>query len=294
MNPCAGATRKTMTGLLAEFSSVFDDKRVHLGGDEMSYACWSQDAAVKPGCAFDTSSPPNETTYSQLEERFEKELHAELASHGKSPIHWHDPITERNIDYNRSTLIEVWDANPDVLAQVLQLGYPTVFAGSYYLDHMELYWEDSLYTADPGRFSQVLALTQEQQAGLKGVEACMWSESVDRTNVLQRVWPRAAAVAERGWSSSNTTLPHSGSENGGYKPGPEGDRARSPTPSAGHQMPAHVLQRLHTHRCRLLARGIDAEPAHMAQAVGFGGSSATSGGWGQGLCPQDRGQPKPE
>ena len=71
MNPCAGATRKTMTGLLAEFSSVFDDKRVHLGGDEMSYACWSQDAAVKPGCAFETGPPPpNETTFSQLEERW--------------------------------------------------------------------------------------------------------------------------------------------------------------------------------------------------------------------------------
>ena len=44
----------------------------------------------------------------------------------------HDPITERGIDYPRSTMVEVWDgANRSVLSAVLAMGYPAVYAGSY-------------------------------------------------------------------------------------------------------------------------------------------------------------------
>lgn len=164
---------------------------------------------------------------------------------------------------------------------------------AYYLDHLQLNWEDDLYTVDPGSWDQVRALPPSQQALLKGVEACMWSESVDRTSAIQRVWPRAAATAERGWSSANTTLPILGL-NAGYAPGAAGAKATTPTPSAGHQVPALVLQRMHAHRCRLLARGIQAEPAHFGQAVGYGGLSPLSAHFGQGLCPQDINAPRPE
>ena len=149
-------------------------------------------------------------------------------------------------------------------------------------------WDDSLYTTDPASFAEVKSLPASQQAGLIGIEACMWAESVDHTNVLQRVWPRASATAERAWSSRNTTIPPAGLNNG-YVRGPASNPASPSTPSSGHQAPAHVLQRIHAHRCRLLMRGIDAEPVHFGQAVGFG-----TWGFGQGLCPQDEGAPRPE
>ena len=181
MNPCKNLTRNSMTLLLREYAGVFSDERFHMGGDEVSYACWAQDKSVQPGCPFTPGGAliVNETTYNQLEARFETRLHTELAANHKLPMHWHDPIIERGIDYPRSTLVEVWDGtNHSVLAAVLAKGFPAVFAGSYYLDHLQLNWEDDLYSVDPGLFDQVRALPAAQQALLKGVEACTCSSEL--------------------------------------------------------------------------------------------------------------------
>ena len=59
-----------------------------------------------------------------------------------------------------------------------------------------------------------------------GLEVCMWSEYVDATNFISRIWPRAAAVAERAWSAKDVT---------------DVNDAR---------------ERLHEFRCKLLQRGI--------------------------------------
>ncbi len=49
-------------------------------------------------------------------------------------------------------------------------------------------------------FTRIDPLTPEQEANILGGEACMWSEMVDSVTLESRVWPRAAAVAEKLWS----------------------------------------------------------------------------------------------
>ncbi len=70
-----------------------------------------------------------------------------------------------------------------------------------------------------------------------GGETEMWGETADGSDVLQTIWPRAAAAAERQWSYDVT-----GKADGG------------------------VAYRLQAFRCWLLERGIAAAPVTNSQA----------------------------
>jgi hexosaminidase len=54
-------------------------------------------------------------------------------------------------------------------------------------------------------FKTVPPLTPESEKGIVGGEAAMWSEVVSAGTIDSRIWPRAAAVAERLWSPASLT-----------------------------------------------------------------------------------------
>ena len=49
-------------------------------------------------------------------------------------------------------------------------------------------------------FRSIDPLTPEQEINLLGGEACMWTEMANGLTIESRIWPRAAAVAEKLWS----------------------------------------------------------------------------------------------
>jgi hexosaminidase len=275
------------TSITADTSTeaLFPDSIVHLGSDEVAYNCWAQDSTITPGVGcLEFPGPINETSYNQLEARFHARNHDTLRELGKKAMHWHDPVTERGLKFPQSsTLLEVWDGgDADALRSSLRLGYDTVYAGSYYLDHASLTWED--FMLEPVRWLKDSGgLSAEEAQRLVGLEACMWGETVDATNLLERTWPRAAALAERAWSAANSSVPVQGLQ-WGYVAGVGATMHEQSAPVAGgsHSHTAGILGRLHMHRCRLVARGVPASPAHAGEMVG---DSWKGAGLKQGVCP---------
>ncbi|KAH1019063.1 hypothetical protein HUJ05_006728 [Dendroctonus ponderosae] len=88
--------------------------------------------------------------------------------------------------------------------RVTKAGKKALLSACWYLDHLSTGgdWE-KFYQCEPTNFGG----TPEQVSLLLGGEACMWSEVVNDYNVVQRIFPRAFAPAEKLWSAYDAAEP---------------------------------------------------------------------------------------
>ncbi|XP_037295010.1 probable beta-hexosaminidase fdl isoform X2 [Manduca sexta] len=216
------------------------DDLFHLGGDEVSERCWSQHF--------------NDTDPMELWFEFtQRAMHAlERANGGRAPeltLLWSSRLTRspylERLD-SKKFGIQVWGSSrwPESRA-VLDAGFRSVLShvDAWYLDCGFGSWRDSsdghcgpyrswqqVYEHRPWT-EEVPAVLPEQQAWrVEGGAACQWTEQLGPGGLDARVWPRAAALAERLWA----------------------DR--------GEGAAADVYVRLDSQRQRLLARGVRAAP----------------------------------
>ncbi|XP_014364586.2 probable beta-hexosaminidase fdl [Papilio machaon] len=219
------------------------DDIFHLGGDEVSERCWSQ--------YFNDTDPMD--LWMDFTRRAMRAL--ERANGGKAPemtLLWSSRLTRspylERLDLKKYG-IQVWGASrwPESRA-VLDAGFRSVIShvDAWYLDCGFGSWRDSSDGhCGPYRSWQQIyehrPWVEESSGGpgmgmtgeswhIEGGEACQWSEQLAAGGLDARVWPRAAALAERLWS----------------------DRAEGAA--------ADVYLRLDTQRARLRARGVRPAP----------------------------------
>jgi hexosaminidase len=219
------ATYDFLDTLYDELQNIFPDKFVHVGGDEVPSQCWASNPGVQKYMKAN-----NLTSFADLETLFEQRLLDMLKKKGISYIVWQE-IFDNGAKIAPDTVIDVWKGGnwQDEMAAVTKAGFHSVLSAPFYLNYIS-YGEDwpKYYSIEPSNFTGGEAADKAGLVG--GVEVCMWSEFVDAANFISREWPRAASVGERGWSSKEVT---------------DVDDART---------------RLHELRCKMIARGINAEP----------------------------------
>jgi hexosaminidase len=93
-------------------------------------------------------------------------------------------------------VIQSWRGQAS-LAEAARKGYRGILSFGYYLDHLQP--ASAHYKVDPLANAPDL-LGPAEASRILGGEACMWSEYVSDQTVDSRLWPRAAAIAERLWS----------------------------------------------------------------------------------------------
>ncbi|XP_028129173.1 probable beta-hexosaminidase fdl isoform X2 [Diabrotica virgifera virgifera] len=223
-----------------------EDEIFHIGGDEVNLECWSQHLQK-------SSTVYNFTDLHDLWGEFTVKAMNKLtaANAGKQIPHviiWSSKLTKRPYItkyLNKSQIVvqswgaSQWSDTPDLLSD----GYKIIIShvDAWYLDCGFGRWRETGEAAcDPYRPWQTVynhRPWQQQYSNKKlilGGEACLWSEQFDEGSLDARLWPRAAAFAERMWSDPQidlTTL----------------------------NIQEDVYTRLNTHRDRLVKRGLRAE-----------------------------------
>ncbi|KAH1045743.1 hypothetical protein J1N35_036527 [Gossypium stocksii] len=211
-----------ISGIFSDIRKIFPFELFHLGGDEVNIGCWNNTPHVKQWLKDNNMKPKDAYKYFVLKAQ-------EIAiSKNWTPVNWEETFHAFAGSLNPQTVVHNW-LGPGVCPKAVAKGFKCIFSNSgvWYLDHLDVTWEQ-IYNAEPLEGID----NESKQKLVLGGEVCMWGETVDTSNVQQTIWPRAAAAAERLWSTK-TAL------------------------SAGTDT---VLHRLHYFRCLLQRRGVQAAP----------------------------------
>ncbi|XP_029371621.1 beta-hexosaminidase subunit beta isoform X2 [Echeneis naucrates] len=224
VNPILNTTYDFMKQFFTEVSTVFPDGYVHLGGDEVDFSCWKSNPDIKK--FMDQQGFGQD--YSKLESFYIQKLLDIVTTTKKGYMIWQE-VFDNGVKLKPDTVVHVWigGGSNEEMGKVTAAGYTTILSAPWYLDYISTGqdWQ-KYYKVEPLSFNG----TEAQKKLVIGGEACLWGEYVDATNLTPRLWPRASAVAERLWSSKDV------------------------------KDISDAYNRLTVHRCRMVQRGIPAEP----------------------------------
>lgn len=189
MDPTREHTYNFLTEFIGEMARLFPDQYFHIGGDEVTGKQWASNPRIQR--FMDVHRIRNAR---DLQAHFNRRLQAIVKKRGKIMEGW-DEILNANLP--KDVVVQSWRGQK-ALSDAVQQGYRGLLSFGYYLDLMQP--ASQHYLVDP--FGGAAAnLSAEEQQRVLGGEACMWTELTDAVNIDERIWPRAAAVAERLWSA---------------------------------------------------------------------------------------------
>jgi hexosaminidase len=192
IDPTEEYTYKFLNQFIGEMAQLFPDQFFHVGGDEVNGKAWDRNPKIQE---FKGSHGLNSNE--DLQAYFNKHLQEIVSKHGKTMLGWDEILRP---DLPKSIVIQSWRGQ-ESLAQAAKQGYRGLLSNGYYLDLM---WPAARHYAVDPMSDAAANLTPDQQQLILGGEACLWSEYVSPENIDSRIWPRAAAIAERLWSPQTT------------------------------------------------------------------------------------------
>jgi hexosaminidase len=186
-------TYKFLDEFIGEMAKLFPDQFFHIGGDEVNGKQWDENAKIQ---AFMKSHGIK--THDDLQAYFNSHTQAIVSKHGKTMEGWDEILRP---DLPKDVVIQSWRGQ-DSLASAAQQGYRGLLSYGYYLDLM---WPASRHYAVDPMTGATANLDAAGKQRILGGEACEWSEYASPENLDSRIWPRAAAIAERLWSPQSVT-----------------------------------------------------------------------------------------
>jgi len=186
-DPTREETYRFIDRFIGEMAALFPDPYWHVGGDENSGVQWNENPRIQAFKA-ERGFARNEA----LQTYFNQRLLPILQKYRKQMVGW-DEILQPGLP--TTSLIQSWQGRAS-LDTAAHRGYSAILSSGYYLDHQRT--GEYHYAVDPLPANSTLS--PEEAGRILGGEACMWAEHVGPETIDSRLWPRAAAIAERLWS----------------------------------------------------------------------------------------------
>ena len=197
IDPTRDETYEFLDGFIEEMAHLFPDQYFHIGGDEVNGKAWNRNPKIQ-----EFKLKHDLKNNHDLQAYFNKRLQEIVKKHGKIMMGWDEIL---HPDLPKDIVVQSWRGQKS-LAEAARQGYRGLLSSGYYLDLMEPAAQH--YSMEP-LAGATADLAPEEKQRILGGEACMWAEYVNPTNVDGRIWPRAAAVAERLWSAAEVRDPDS-------------------------------------------------------------------------------------
>ncbi|XP_021739613.1 beta-hexosaminidase 1-like [Chenopodium quinoa] len=217
-------TFDVVSGILTDMGKIFPFELFHLGGDEVNTECWNSTAHIKQWLI------DHNMTHNDAYQYFVLRAQEIAISNNRTPVNWEETFRSFPSKLNPRTVVHNWLVS-GICPKAVAKGFRCIFSnqGVWYLDHLDVPWQP-VYEADP--LEGITNVTQQKM--ILGGEVCMWGETADTSDIQQTIWPRAAAAAERLWSTREATTVENINKT--------------------------ALPRLHYFRCLLNMRGVQAAP----------------------------------
>jgi hexosaminidase len=188
MDPTRDHTYHFLDDFVGEMSRLFTDEYFHIGGDEVNGKQWAGNKKIRQ---FERKH--HLKNGHDLQAYFNQRLQKIVKGHGRIMVGWDEIL---HADLPKDVVVQSWRGQQS-LADASRQGYRGLLSFGYYLDLIQPASQHYLIDPIGGAAADLLP---EEQRRILGGEACMWAEFVTPENIDGRIWPRAAAVAERLWS----------------------------------------------------------------------------------------------
>ncbi|XP_065169045.1 chitooligosaccharidolytic beta-N-acetylglucosaminidase-like [Atheta coriaria] len=222
LDPTKPGVYDALEKIYKDMVEQFDPTVFHMGGDEVNENCWkSEDNIVS--WMTERNMTIDDPGFMKLWDHFQSQAldrFTKQRGHKLPIIMWTSKLTSK--DYltkylkNDTYIIQIWTlGNDPQIKELLKNGYRTILSNydALYFDCGFAGWvtDGNNWCSPYIGWQKVYENSPAKIAGNKyknlmmGAEATLWTEQADDTVIDSRLWPRAAAMAERLWSEPEST-----------------------------------------------------------------------------------------
>lgn len=238
VEPCPGQleildnnTYPIIKDVYNEVSPLFIDDVFHVGGDELQQKCYSYSEKVVKWYAQDSLR----TIHDLFQVFFDKTQPIFRNTPTRKLTMWEDVIeTTYANKVPKDIILQSWNGQENI-GDLTKKGYDVIVSSAmwFYLDcgHGGFLTNDPSYIEAPQNhgvnyqtgsswcnpyktwqriydYDFLHGLNQDQKSHVIGAEVCLWAEQSDSSDITQKIWPRAAALAESTWSGNKDSNGH--------------------------------------------------------------------------------------